>query len=53
MLANASPTPRRMKTLNTGLYLRLLLVRFVPARPCELYCHTRPLVRVGLGQHLG
>ena len=29
------------------------MVRFVLARPRELYCYTRPLVRVGLGQEFG
>ena len=43
MLANASPTPRRTKTLSTGLYFRLFMVRFVLARPRELFWHARCL----------
>jgi hypothetical protein len=37
--ANASPTLRRTKTLNTDLFFRMFMVRFVLARPRELYCH--------------
>ncbi len=33
MLASASPIPRRTKTLNSGLYFGLFMVRFVLARP--------------------
>jgi hypothetical protein len=43
VLANASPTPRRTKTLNTGLYSKLFMVRFVLARPRELFWHARGL----------